>query len=142
MSRWARKRDEGHQEIRDGLRKCGIWVADTADCPGFVDLVACRRNNGLPPLEVFRDRMLLEAEEGLFLTPAECAILCAAIGSARPALAGQFTPLEVKREKGARGGGGGSLTEAQEKLIASCPGEIHVVRTLDEALEAIGARRR
>jgi hypothetical protein len=97
MSRYARKRDETHATIRDGLRALGWWVADTADCPGFVDLVVwcCR-----------------------------------------------FHLLEVKREKGPRGGGGGALTEAQEKLIRSCPGEIHVVRTLDEALEAIGARRR
>lgn len=107
MSRRARKRDEGHQEIRDGLRKCGIWVADTADCPGFVDLV----------------------------------VYFAGSVTSRPEDRG-FHLLEVKREKGPRGGGGGELTEAQEKLIASCPGEIHVVRTLDEALAAIGARRR
>jgi hypothetical protein len=98
MSRYARKRDETHAPIRDGLRKLGFWVADTADCPGFVDLVVWR--------------------------------------------GGVFHLLEVKREKGSRGGGGGRLTDSQEKLIASCPGQIHVVRTLDEALEAIGAKER
>lgn len=55
---------------------------------------------------------------------------------------GRFHLLEIKKEKGPRGGGGGTLTEAQKKLSEECPGPIPVVRTLDEALEAIGARRR
>jgi hypothetical protein len=101
MSRYARKRDETHAPIRDGLRERGYWVADTADCPGFIDLVVCAR----------------------------------LLGSWR------FLLLEVKREKGPRGGGGGRITEAQKTLMDSCPGEIHVVRTLEEALDAVHGKR-
>jgi hypothetical protein len=131
VSRYARKRDETHAQIRDGLRGFGIWVADTADCPGFVDLVACTpQHNAALVLATFRRTFRQESA------------VTDALDQAVKALRAQFALLEVKREKGPKGGGGGSLTEAQEKLIRSCPGEIHVVRTLDEALEAIGARRR
>lgn len=42
MRHFARATDGNHAEIRDGLRKMGVWCADTSRLgDGFPDLIAC-----------------------------------------------------------------------------------------------------
>jgi hypothetical protein len=47
-----RRRDRNHAEIRDALRKCGVFVVDLADCGhGIPDLLAVK-NRRVKLLEV------------------------------------------------------------------------------------------
>jgi len=42
----ARRRDEKHQEIRDGLRELGLPVLDVASYPGCLDLLTQHKGSG------------------------------------------------------------------------------------------------
>ena len=56
---------------------------------------------------------------------------------------GAWHVLEVKKPKGVRGGiRGGTLTEDQVAWIAAQRAPVHVVRSLSDALDAIGAARK
>lgn len=70
----------------------------------------------------------------------------AAIGSGVPDLLvsfrGRWHLVEVKRPRGPRGGRGGALTAEQRTWIAIQRAPIHVVRSLSDALDAIGAARK
>jgi hypothetical protein len=45
--------------------------------------------------------------------------------------------IEVKAERGPKGGGGGKLTPDQVKFLASWRGQHAIVRTLDEAFDVV-----
>lgn len=97
MSRFARKVDDNHAAIRDGLRACGVRVHDTSRLGGgFPDLL-CR---------YFGRIVLLEVKD----------------------------PRQVPSKR--------RLTAAEAEFHAEWKDWVATVETLDEALGAVGAKRR
>lgn len=62
MSKYARKADINHAQIRDGLRACGWRVIDVFRFPGMLDLMCVARG---------RFFWFEVKQEGAKLTPAE-----------------------------------------------------------------------
>ena len=93
--RRAAKRDANHGSIVLALRKCGVWVFDTANLGGgFPDLLCWAR--------------------------------------------GRFTLLEVK--DGAKPPSARKLTDDERAFFDNCPGPVHVVTSVEEALAAVGLK--
>lgn len=73
MTRYAKATDSNHAQIRDQLRKLGVWVWDThALGNGFPDLLACARGRFVllelkDPSQPPSKRRLTKAEQAFYL---------------------------------------------------------------------------